>query len=270
MATAVSMVKQGLMSKRQAAKTYGVPRTNLLDKVAGRVPEERTSPGTKPVLTSAEETVLVDYLKLMASIGYPVSREELLLEVKKILDIDGHSNLFKNNKPGKDWFYSFKKRHPDVSERTAMNLGHQRAIVNLAMVEGWYAGLYEYLKSEVQDYENLVKDPRRIFNADESGFPLCFKTGKVLASKGASHVYNVTTSNKQQITVMVCFNVFDDYLPPLIVYPGQCFRDTGLADFPQAMYGHSVNGWMDGELFVAWLQQFESYVTEKQISKPVL
>ena len=69
---------------------------------------------------------------------------------------------------------------------------------------------------------------------------------------------------------MVCFNAFGDYLPPLIVYPGQRFRDTGISDFPEATYGHSDNGWMDGELFVAWLHQFESYVTAKQKTKPVL
>ena len=140
MAAAIEMVKGGVMSKRQASTTYGVPRTTNLDKIAGRVPVERTAPGTKPVLTNAEETLLADYLKLMASIGYPLSREELLLEVKKILDVDGRNNPFKNNKPGKDWFYAFKRCHPDLSERTSMNLGHQRAIVNMAMVQGWYSG----------------------------------------------------------------------------------------------------------------------------------
>ena len=61
MAAAIEMVKRGVMSKRQASQTYGVPRTTLLDKIAGRVPKERTAPGTKPVLTNAEETVLADY-----------------------------------------------------------------------------------------------------------------------------------------------------------------------------------------------------------------
>jgi hypothetical protein len=59
----------------------------------------------------------------MASIGYPMTREELLKEVQKILDIDRRCNPFKDNKPGKDWYYGFKNHHPDIADRTAMCLG---------------------------------------------------------------------------------------------------------------------------------------------------
>ena len=121
----------------------------------------------------------------MASIGYPISREELLNEVKKIIDIDGRSTPFKNNKPGKDWYYAFKKCHPELSERFAMMLGHQRAFVNMEMINTWCSNLFKFLQDEVTGYEDMIQDPRRIFKADESGFPLCFKTGKVLAQTGA-------------------------------------------------------------------------------------
>jgi hypothetical protein len=77
----------------------------------------------------------------------------------------------------------------------------------MAMIQGWYDGLLKFLQDEVPDFKNLLKDPRRMFNGDESGFPLCLKTGKVIAEKGARHVYHVTSSNKQQITVMVCFQM---------------------------------------------------------------
>ncbi|XP_053403175.1 uncharacterized protein LOC128558284 [Mercenaria mercenaria] len=164
----------------------------------------------------------------MASKGYPVTRDELLTEVKKIIDLDGRNTSFRNNKPGKDWFYAFRRRHPDLSERSAMCLGHHRSVVNMAMIQGWFDGLVEHLQSEVQDYQSLLKDPRRLFNCEQSGFPLCLKTRKVLAERGARHVYHVSSSNKQQITVMVCFSAFGNYVPPLIVYPGERFRDTAL------------------------------------------
>ena len=54
--------------RRKAAITYGVPRTTLIDELIGRVPEERTPPGPKTILTGAEEKVFVAYIKLMASI----------------------------------------------------------------------------------------------------------------------------------------------------------------------------------------------------------
>ena len=68
MALAIEMVRKGLMSKKQASTTYGVPRTTLLDKLAGRVPEESTRPGPAPILTKAEEDILWNYCNLMAEI----------------------------------------------------------------------------------------------------------------------------------------------------------------------------------------------------------
>ena len=115
-----------------------------------------------------------------------------------------------------------------------------------------------------------MSDPRRIFNADESGFPLSVKSSQVLAPKGAKHVYQVVNSDKTQITVMACFNAFGNYMPPLIVYPGQRFRDTLLSGFPGAIYGHSANGWMDGDLFTSFVHHFHEYVKSQGIQLPVI
>jgi len=54
---AIAMVRSGQMSKKGVANMYiyGVPRTTLLDKLVGRVPEEDVRPGKKPVLTAGEE-----------------------------------------------------------------------------------------------------------------------------------------------------------------------------------------------------------------------
>ena len=60
MALAIQMVKSGQLSKKAAAKTYGVPKTMLLAKLSGRVPETPTKPGPKTVLTGAEERVLAN------------------------------------------------------------------------------------------------------------------------------------------------------------------------------------------------------------------
>lgn len=63
------------------------------------MPEDvRSGPST--VLTAAEETALASYIKLMASIGYPLTRRLLCCEVKKILDLDGRVTPFVDNLPG--------------------------------------------------------------------------------------------------------------------------------------------------------------------------
>ena len=269
MATAIEYVRGG-MPKRRAAKLCGVPRTTLLDKLYGRVPEEHTKPGSKTILTSAEEDVLVNYLKLMADVGYPVSRLELKTEVKKLLDRDGRNTPFNNNMPGNDWYDGFCRRHQEIKERKPQALGRERAIISFEMIEQWFDTLQSYLKKEIKDHEMLVQDPRRIFNADESGFPLCATTSRVLAPTGAKHVYQVVANDKTQITVMACLNANGDYMPPMIVYPGQRFRAVGIDKFPGAIYGHSDKGWMDSELFVQFLHEFVTFVKSKAISFPVL
>ena len=36
----------------------------------------------------------------------------------------------------------------------------------------WYGELQMYLINEVPDYEEILSDPSRVWNCDESGFPL--------------------------------------------------------------------------------------------------
>ena len=97
---AIHMVCSGAMSKNAAAKAYGVPRTTLLDKLADRVPETSIPPGRHTVLTKAEADTLVRYCLLLAEIGYPLTKVEFLGEVKLVLDIDGRTMPFKDNRLG--------------------------------------------------------------------------------------------------------------------------------------------------------------------------
>lgn len=69
---------------------------------------------------------------------------------------------------------------------------------------------------------------------------------------------------------MVCFNAFGDFVPPLIVFPGERFRETGIEGFAEAIYGKSANGWMDSDLFVSFVHHFSAYVDDKGIKKPVV
>ena len=95
----LEMVRSGSISIKGASKRYGVPRATLQGKLAHRVPDVARS-GPAPVLTPAEEATLVVYLKLLASIGYPINRIQFCQEVKKVLDKDGRSTPFKDNLPG--------------------------------------------------------------------------------------------------------------------------------------------------------------------------
>ena len=98
MELALRQVREG-MSQKRAAKLYGVPRTTLNDKIRGVAPEVGKS-GPATVLNTNEETLLANHIKNMAMAGLPMTRKDLLTEVKRLLDEDERVTKFKDNMPG--------------------------------------------------------------------------------------------------------------------------------------------------------------------------
>ena len=97
---AVAAVEGG-MSFRKAAKMYGIPKTTIHDRVAGRIALTTTRSGPPTILTPAEEDQLVNHIIKCGKVGYPLSKTDVKLVVKHILDEDKRPNPFPENKPGK-------------------------------------------------------------------------------------------------------------------------------------------------------------------------
>ena len=57
--------------------------------------------GGVKVLSDEEEDEIVRYIVEMAKAHYPLTRDELALEVKKILDDNNRHTRFKDNLPGR-------------------------------------------------------------------------------------------------------------------------------------------------------------------------
>lgn len=144
--------------------------------------------------------------------------------LKKVLDQDGRQTPFKNNLPGKDWFYAFMKRHPEIAPRTPQKLGKERAAISWQKIVWWFEDLAKYLNDNYAEGIDILKDPSRVFNADESGFPQDPKSGKILAPRGSKNVYSTCSSHKSQITVLACMSATAHCLPPMLVFPGERFR----------------------------------------------
>lgn len=266
---AVRAVQSKTMGYQKASKIYNVPRTTIYDKVHGKSEvESRQGPNT--VLSPAEETRLANWLIEMSKIGYGRSKQELLETVKLIIKEDGRKNPFKEGRPGKDWYYAFMKRHPEISLRSPRQLGKERAVIKPENLTAWFNEFENFIKTSTGD-PLLLQDPSRIYNADESGFSLCPKTGHVLGLRGAKSLYNLSVSDKSQITVLAGMSATAHFLRPLIVYPGQRFSKNMLEGFEEAVMGRSDNGWMDSELFVQWLKTvFVPDIDSRQVKRPVI
>ena len=188
--TAIERIEKHELSYRKAESLYGIPRSTLHDHVAGTVSSSQRGPAT--VLTPAEECMLVQWSLHMADVGYGRTREQLCLTVKTILDKDDRENPFRDNCPGKDWWYAFLRRHPELSVRLPESLQMARASsCTPQRLEKWYQEFGEFLK-----LHSLHDKPCRIWNGDKSGFPLCPRTAHVLALRNIKHVYSVNSDQK--------------------------------------------------------------------------
>ena len=258
----VVLVTEHGKSLREAAAVTGIPKSTLGDYVTGRR-EIGATKGPPTILTTAEETQLANWAKDMASIGYGCTKEQILQAVHKIVVADNRPNTFTDNRPGKKWWTGFLKRHPELSLRTPENLDSHRAkCCTRDTLSKWYSDFRQFL--EVNSIRN---DAQHFWNADESGFSLCPKTGKVLAQKGASDVYSLTCSGKDQITTLCAGSASGALIPPMHIFAGQRFAYNPLeGGVPGAYFGKSKNGWIDSELFYGWLaNHFATHVKVRPV-----
>ncbi|KAJ8947825.1 hypothetical protein NQ318_009969 [Aromia moschata] len=168
---AIQAVKNGT-SVASASKQFGIPRITLLYKVKGKY-EVNCRIGPSTVLTTTEEEHLVKWLLTISDHGFPATRLQLLDSVQIIMKKLKRPNTFVNDRPGRKWFHSFLKRHPQISEKLTQNLTKARSDLNEVKLRGWFNEVENYVKSK--KLENVFTDPRRIFNVDETAFFLAPK-----------------------------------------------------------------------------------------------
>ncbi|XP_059058131.1 uncharacterized protein LOC131851625 [Achroia grisella] len=225
--------------------------------------------GPQTVLSKAEEDILVKWLVAMSEKHFPVNRELLMESVQKIIVEQGRPSPFTNNKPGKKWFQSFLKRHPDV-EKTAQNLSKSRDDVCEEALRKWFSEIESYL--EQRGLKDILKDPSRVFNTDESAFFLSPKAGRVLCKRGEKHLYNFSGDEKENLTVLVTANAAGHLAAPMIVFKYERVPAHISASVPGDWgIGKSESGWMCGSTFYEFITNiFDPWLQQENIKKPVV
>ena len=189
---ALDDLQEKKLSLRAASAKHEIPRSTLHDYAIGKSKVGSTS-GPDTILMKEEEEELVEWVLQMADIGYGQTRRQICEAVKRILDRSKRPNPFTENRPGKDWWYGFLHRHSTVAMRQPQALQASHASACTAQVlDKWFFEFEQFLFQH-----DLLEKPNRIWNCDESGYPLCPKSGKVLAPQGARSIYNITGNNKQ-------------------------------------------------------------------------
>lgn len=155
------------MSYGNASKAFNIPKTTLIYKNSGKIPMTG-KPGPPTLLSSDEEDMLVKWLIFVSNRGFPATRNQLADSIELLFKYMKKENPFPSGRPTIKWHQLFEKRHPEIAVRVAQNLSKPRSTLNENSLRNWHAEVYTYLKNN--NLENVLEDPKRVYNCDESAF----------------------------------------------------------------------------------------------------
>lgn len=199
---------------REASRLYNIPKSTLSLKNRGDRETMIIRPGPKSILSVEEENKIVMWILERFDAKRPITKTQLLDNVKLYLDISRRISPFTDNRPGRHWFESFLKRHSRISERVSQNLSDARNKATEGKIRTWFAEVRNYL-----ELKNLIDvDPSRVFNC-ESAFFLNPNGDRVLARRGSKVVHKVVDgSDKESLTVLYTISAAGDLASPMILY----------------------------------------------------
>lgn len=145
------------------------------------------------------------------------------------------------------------------------------AVVSEKDIKKWFHEIEIYLRE--QNLFEILSDPKRVLNGDETYFLLCAKTGVVLAPKGAKNVYEVDHGQaKTSLTVMFTFRASGELTPPMVIFPCKRLPAEISSKIPTAWgIGLSDNGWMKTEIFCDYIEKvLYPYLIETETVFPVI
>nr|XP_034195125.1 uncharacterized protein LOC117611280 [Osmia lignaria] len=158
---------------------------------------------------------------------------------------------------GRDWVYSFLKRHPELKLRQPTPTSVARAMgFNQTQVNTFYDNLQSL-------YNKYKFPPSRIFNMDESGInTVPKKIPKVISMKGKKLVGKIILAERGQTITLVCaMNVTGNYVPPAFIFPRKRMKGYLLNNAPEGSIGMvSDSGFINTDLFIEYVHHFKENV----------
>lgn len=107
----------------------------------------------------------------------------------------------------------------------------------------------------------------RIYNADETALSTVHKNEKVISVKGRKQVCKLTSGERgRNITLMFAMSVTGLFIPPLFIFPRKRMDKNGrlmIGAPPDSITVPHESGWWNGEIFIMWLQHFNTPVVAR-------
>jgi len=208
MKIAVSSVLINGMSKKKAAREFGVPRATLQRHIknAEKGAGVKKQLGRKCILAEDQEEDLAARLVEMENRLYGLTIEDVRRLVYVFCQQNNISHPFSHEKQmaGRKWLAAYFKRHKELSVRLPEKTSISRALgFNWPKVNMYF----DLLEKTLFDADGNSLIPLcNIYNVDETGFNICQKSRKIVAKKGKKSVGILTSAEKgKNVTMVVVF-----------------------------------------------------------------
>jgi hypothetical protein len=261
---AISKIRTSQESVFATSKEFKIPRTTLIRHLASN--EIATKSGPCPILGPADEAILVEWIKTCTEKGTPRRKADIIAAAEKILELRNNSRKLSDG-----WFRRFMSRHTDLSVRKPEKVTSASSIVSETDIRNWFKKIDDYFLKH--DLLEVLTDPDRVFNADESFFYLDPSDSTVIAPKGCKNVYQIEKSpSKSGMTVLYNVSGSGIIVPPMIVYEGSRIKPDIIQSVPSDWgIGASQNGWMTQELIIGYIKKvFDKFLNENNVKRPVI
>ncbi|CAH2089142.1 unnamed protein product [Euphydryas editha] len=272
---AIEMVIQKRLTIRKAAEKFNVSKSLIGRYVKLNKEKEnvevvyRPQNAVKRVFSDEEERQLVEYCLKASKFHYGICKDDFLklaFEYAIILKKTYPSSWDTNKKAGKTFYAYFIKRHQNLSLRKPEPTSLARATAfNKANINLFFDKYKELLLKY-----NFTSE--RIYNVDESGISTVHTPMKVLASKGAKQVGNITSAERgNNVTIIACVNALGNSVPPCMIFPRVHFKSHMTNGAPPETLGMATpSGWSNSDKFEDFLQHFIKHVRPTNDNKVLL
>lgn len=262
MEEALQLLRQG-KSQRYVEERCGIPRRTLRNHFSsGSV---KRSLGAKPTLSKTQERDLKKKILRFAEIGFPMTPKSIRRSVYSYVETENINHRFNREKKiaGRDWYKSFMKRHPELSQRKAQSMNPARAQkLNPYIVRDYFSKL-----DAVLEKWDLKHQPSKIYNMDEKGCRLTIHHQQlVVAQKGTKRIHMVAPEHAENVTIVACANALGNVIPPMIIFKGRRKKPTfsdGLP--PGSQVEMTEKGSMTTSVFIKWLEHFAKYISQPPV-----
>ena len=254
------------LSIHALSRAYNVPRMTLSDRIKNRTKSIGPSSGRKPTFNTETENKLAQYCIELSQKGFGLTRKLIRKLAYDYAERNNIEHRFNRQKgiAGDDWLIGFLSRHKELSCRNPEKLSAARASgMNRTVVQNHFQTLTELLVKE-----DILNDPKYIYNLDETGVVDIFDDGAEVISPSTGRVFQITTKEKGQTTTIltsVCAN--GDVAPTMVIFKGKLVKSDWQEHVPIGWVVRCTeSGWVSNEKINEYGEHFVQHIERKRIS----